>query len=275
MQACDRGRRRGGVAEPCSMMSSHTDSSWRIGSGRSWVLAWNRRTAGGSMSSSIPAAVMTSATVAAECLILVSCSTSLRRVAAPGGSWGPSITRVTPCTRSALDSDQPNRWACSRGQLLERGFQPRVRGWWESLAQAGFEVAGAVEEHQLLVVDRAQHGHVWRDGLLAVGDLPGAGREVPHAGQEQLMTVFDRVAIGDTAGPLAGQFALDGPDNGLRCARCTTSCSTEGCWVWTSTCTFTCRPRTPRVPAPGGPSTTCTAPRSRLALVPRCRRPST
>ena len=95
MVSSARGLDRGGMVLPLRITSSQTPSSRRICSGRAAVLAWNQRTTGGSMSSSsIPAAAITSVTVAAECLMRVSSRMSLRRISAPGVSWMPSMIRM-------------------------------------------------------------------------------------------------------------------------------------------------------------------------------------
>ena len=90
------------------MMPNQALSSCRIWAGRSTVAAWNQRTTAGSRSSSsMPASASTSATTAAECLIRDSSATSLRRIAAPGVSWMPSMMRIARWTRSALPVVQP------------------------------------------------------------------------------------------------------------------------------------------------------------------------
>ena len=96
------------MAEPLRMMSNQTPSSCRIGAGRSAIAAPNQRTTAGSRSSSsIPASASTSATTAAEYLIRDSSATSLRRIAAPGVSWMPSMIRIARWMRSALPVVQP------------------------------------------------------------------------------------------------------------------------------------------------------------------------
>ncbi len=83
------------MLDPLRITSNQTSSSRRIGAGRSATVALNQRTtAGCRSSSSMPAAASTSATTAAEYLIRDSRATSLRRIAAPGVSWMPSMIRT-------------------------------------------------------------------------------------------------------------------------------------------------------------------------------------
>ena len=125
MVASLRGSRRGAMTDPLRMISNQAPSSCRIGPGRSRTAALNQRTMAGSRSSSsIPASASTSATTAAECLICDSRATSLRRIAAPGVSWMPSMIRIARWTLSALPLAQPKRGACSR------------TNWWNAASSA-------------------------------------------------------------------------------------------------------------------------------------------
>lgn len=180
------------------LTSAHSASSLRIGVGRLAVMLLSQRTTVGSRSSSsIPAAVSTSATTATECLIRVSSATSLRRIAAPGG---------------VLDSEQdPDRSLHGGGlalgpsvlagmfsdELVERRLKVRIGWWWELVPQPEAKIVGQVEQQQLLMTDRTQQRHVGGPGLLLVLTPDGAGWPV-QSGDEQLLAV--RVGLSQREG---------------------------------------------------------------------------
>ena len=185
-----RGSRRGAMTDPLRMISNQAPSSCRIGPGRSRTAALNQRTMAGSRSSSsIPASASTSATTAAECLICDSRATSLRRIAAPGVSWMPSMIRIARWTLSALPwPSRSGRRARGRtGGTRPPAQHPAGR---EPAPHPGTDVARPVEQDELAVRHRPQQAHVRRDSFLHIRLLAGAFL-VEHAAdrEEQLLPV--------------------------------------------------------------------------------------